>query len=177
MSKFLDTDQITKLANRDEVIKPYYLGCYPADVTPEGVRDKCCWVWNTDEADKPGSHWVGVAKQGKRIVFFDSYGKTPTFFKRNYWLKYFRDLGCRVTMYSDIQRQSHISRTCGVWFLVFLLEQWQSENILDTLQAEPHELLENERRLQKIAYHFFPPCKVFTKKHANVQKDRYVKHF
>ena len=56
MSKFLDTDQITTLANRNTIIRPYYLGCYPANVTPENVRNDCCWVWNTDEADKPGSH-------------------------------------------------------------------------------------------------------------------------
>ena len=76
-----------KQARGDATLKKYYLGCFPADVKPD-VRDKCCWIWNVDEQDKSGTHWVGVIKDSDKIIFFDSYGKPPTFFKRKYWAAY-----------------------------------------------------------------------------------------
>ena len=32
ISKFLDTDDIDKFAKENAIIKPFYLGCYPANV-------------------------------------------------------------------------------------------------------------------------------------------------
>ena len=70
ISKFLNTDDIDKLARGNKIINPYYLGCYPADVKPADVKpdgvetkDCCCWVWNVDEQDKSGTHWVCVVKK------------------------------------------------------------------------------------------------------------------
>jgi hypothetical protein len=80
ISKFLNTDDIDRFAKKNKVIAPYYLGCYPANVKPDNVNQHCCWVWNVDERDKPGTHWVCMVKKDKDIIFFDSYGKTPTFF-------------------------------------------------------------------------------------------------
>ena len=47
-------------------LKKYYLGCFPADVKPQ-VQDKCCWIWNVDEQDKSGTHWVGVIKENDKL--------------------------------------------------------------------------------------------------------------
>ena len=81
LSKFLDTDELDKQAENDTDISPHYLGCYPADVNPKNITENCCWIWNVDEKDKPGSHWVAVIKDKAIIYFFDSYGKTPFWFK------------------------------------------------------------------------------------------------
>jgi hypothetical protein len=97
------------------------LGCYPANVKPSGVKERCCWVWNVDEDDKPGTHWICVVKNNNNIFFFDSFGKSPRFFKRQYWLEYFRSLNCTYNLFTQLQRQSYIGRTCGVWCLVFFI--------------------------------------------------------
>ena len=55
ISKFLNTDDINRFAKKNKVIAPYYLGCYPANVKPDNVNQHCCWVWNVDERDKPGT--------------------------------------------------------------------------------------------------------------------------
>ena len=87
LSKFLDTDELDKQAENDTTdISPHYLGCYPADVNPKNITENCCWIWNVDEKDKPGSYWVAVIKDKAIIYFFDSYGKTPFWFKRHYWV-------------------------------------------------------------------------------------------
>jgi hypothetical protein len=85
ITKFLDTDDIDMFAKENSIIKPFYLGCYPANVQPKGVKNKCCWVWNTDENDQPGTHWICIVKDMQNIIYFDSFGKTPIFFKRKYW--------------------------------------------------------------------------------------------
>ena len=169
----MDTDHLDRLAVSIESISPHYLGCYPADVYPSNVRKHCCWIWNVDESDKSGTHWVAIAKNNKRITFFDSYGKTPKFFKRNYWLTYFQqELKCKVSYYSPIQRQSYLSRTCGAWCLMFLWEFWSYEkNILRNLNYNT-DLLENEQQLQTFVYEYFPDIKKIYKNKCQKHKGK-----
>ena len=157
LNKFLDTDHLDRLARANESISPYYLGCYPADILPSNIRKHCCWIWNVDESDKPGTHWIAIAKRNNQITFFDSYGKTMEFFKRNYWKIYFQqNLKCKVTYYSQKQRQSYISTTCGAWCLMFLWEFWsRNKNVLRTLDNGTN-LLKNEQQLQTFVYKHFP---------------------
>ena len=67
ISKFLDTDDIN-FARNDPIIKPFYLGCYAANVKPQGIKKQSCWVWNIDEDDKPGTHWICVVKDGQNFL-------------------------------------------------------------------------------------------------------------
>ncbi|CAB3978620.1 ADP-dependent glucokinase [Paramuricea clavata] len=154
--KFLNTDDIDKLARANAVVKKYYLGCYPANNYPKNIKDRCCWVWNTDEDDKPGTHWVCVVKDRQDIVFFDSFGKTPRFFGRKYWLDYFRSLRCNYSVYMQLPRQSYISKTCGAWCLLFLNSFYNNDDIIDIFSVKQDELLENEKKLQELVYREYP---------------------
>ena len=162
LSKFLDTDQLDRLAPtaNESSLSSYYLGCYPADVLPSNIRKYCCWIWNVDESDKSGTHWIAIAKRNNHITFFDSYGKTMEFFKRTYWKIYFQQkLKCKVSYYSQKQRQSYISTTCGAWCLMFLWEFWsRNKNVLRTLDNGTN-LLKNEQELQTFVYEHFPDIK------------------
>ena len=111
-------------------------------------------IWNVDESDKPGMHWIALVKKNKHIIFFDSYGKTLAFFKRDYWSRYFRRLDCEIELYSQVQRQSHISRTCGAWCLLFLWEQWSNEQFLKNIRYK--DLLKNKQQLRETIYKLFP---------------------
>jgi hypothetical protein len=113
-------------------------------------------VSNVDEDDKPGTHWVCVIKNNQKIIFFDSYGKSPRFFKREYWVNYFRSLKCTFNLHSQLQRQSYISRTCGVWCLVFLHAFYNRQNIMDTFSVKINELLNNEKMLQSVSFSIYP---------------------
>jgi hypothetical protein len=159
ISKLLNTDDLDKQARGDATLKKYYLGCFPADVKPQ-VRDKCCWIWNVDEQDKSGTHWVGVIKENDKIIFFDCYGKTPAFFKRKYWVYYFQSLGCKMILNNPTQKQSHISRTCGVWCLVFLKGHYEGQpNIITTFTSDVELLMNNEQQLYDVGFSAFPTLK------------------
>jgi hypothetical protein len=179
ISKFLDTDNLDKQAQADETILPYYLGCYPANVTPKGVVEKCCWIWNVDEKDKPGSHWVAVVKEDAIIYFFDSYGKTPYWFKRYYWEKYFSKLKCQMQLYNTNQIQSHISRTCGSWCLLFLKTYYTKTHIIRSsiFTHKIENLLQNEKQLQETCYTLFPTLKKLYQRKCKNNKGQICKSY
>ena len=69
ISKFLSTDELDVFAKNDVVLQRYYAGCYPADVMPVTIKKRCCWIWNVDEKDKPGTHWIAIVKEDRDIFF------------------------------------------------------------------------------------------------------------
>ena len=178
ISKFLNTDDLNKQARNDATLKKYYLGCFPADIKPN-VRDKCCWIWNVDEQDKSGTHWVGVIKDNDTIIFFDSYGKDPTFFKRKYWVHYFHSLGCKMILNNTSQKQSHISRTCGVWCLVFLKGHYEGQPNLTatTFTSNVELLMNNEQQLQDMAFAAFPSLNNLYKRKCISSKGQICKSY
>jgi hypothetical protein len=97
----------------------------------------------------------------KNFIFFDSYGKNLSFYKREYWKSFAKELGCEFKLYSTIQCQSAISKTCGVWVLLFLFEQAQIEKkkISNLLAVTPVEHLDdlvvNEVALKNVAFKLF----------------------
>jgi hypothetical protein len=154
------------MARNNPIIKPYYLGCYPANVKPKGIKNNCCWVWNTDEDTHEGTHWICIVKNENSILFFDSFGKTPIFYKRKYWMDYFENLKCDFNLYTQLQRQSYISRTCGVWCLEFLNSYFSSDTSFDDVFDIMYEkLIDNEVKLQHRALKTFPDMiNIYTRK-------------
>lgn len=163
INKFLDTDDLNKIARSNDVMGSFYLGCYPANVQPENIVTNCCWIWNTDEQGDVGTHWIAVWKRRDKFVFFDSYGKLPSFYKRKYWELFAKGIGCKFNAYSGIQRQSMVSRTCGMWCLLFLYEccynftNNNSDNFLlkTVFTKNIDDLIENEKELKEITYELF----------------------
>jgi hypothetical protein len=179
LSKFLDTDDLDKQAQDDADILPHYLGCYPANVKPKGIAERCCWIWNVDEKDKPGTRWVAVVKEGPIIYFFDSYGKTPYWFKRHYWEKYFEKLNCKMELYNTSQIQSHISRTCGSWCLLFLKTYYTKTHIIRSsiFTHKIEDLMQNEQQLQKTCYTVFPTLKKLYERKCKNSKGQICKSY
>ena len=90
------------MAKSNKYIRKYFLGTFPADVKPRYQNKKvCCWIWNTEESDHKGEHWVAMFKNHYRLFFFDSFGKSLQFYNRTYWI--------------DQQLQSEISIFCGAF--------------------------------------------------------------
>ena len=49
--------------------KKNFLGAFPADIIPEISSLPCCWIWNTDEQNQSGKHWVAVWLTKKKLFF------------------------------------------------------------------------------------------------------------
>ena len=111
----------------NKFLKNFFLGTYPADVIPEKIKSPCCWIWNTDTQNESGKHWVFVWLPKKKMFFFDSFGKTVSFYSREYWVGLAKKLNVKFTYVQQYQIQSKITYTCGSWCLLYLY--MKSKNI------------------------------------------------
>ena len=107
------------------------LGVFPADHLPyvRRIRDalagsvNCCFVANTDPANRPGKHWVlfiatMITRNRIQLEYFDSYGLPMPMYAdlyaaciRNGYLKL-------VSEVSTVYLQDSNSSVCGYWCLL-----------------------------------------------------------
>jgi len=72
---------IQSLLSKQTETKPFFRGVFCADEVPfqskSDKKQKCFYVFNLDNLDEPGSHWVVVMLSPQRNLYFDSYGEPP----------------------------------------------------------------------------------------------------
>ena len=116
--KSLTTLELGELLKNNAVTKKYFLGTFPACMSPLTTRKKYSFLTNTDEHNKGGIHWCAWMVDGDEITFFDSFGRHPKdpAFPRNFSeiMKNFK------LRYSNIQLQDFQSNTCGYYCIHFL---------------------------------------------------------
>ena len=52
-----------------------FKGVYPKDKIPKLQNNESC-IFNLDTSEMPGSHWIGLYKNGKKNIVYDSFGRT-----------------------------------------------------------------------------------------------------
>ena len=58
---------------------PNFRGVFMRDTLPEYPRNTECGIVNFNTHEQPGSHWVCYYKDGKKRIYFDSFGQiTPS---------------------------------------------------------------------------------------------------
>ena len=75
--KSLTTLELDELLKNNAVTKKYFLGTFPACMSPLTTRKKYSFFTNTDEHNKGGIHWCAWMVDGDEITFFDSFGRHP----------------------------------------------------------------------------------------------------
>uniref|UniRef100_A0A1I8BWY2 ULP_PROTEASE domain-containing protein n=2 Tax=Meloidogyne hapla TaxID=6305 RepID=A0A1I8BWY2_MELHA len=74
----MDTLQINKILNRNNITKYYYIGCFASDSIPIVTNfNKFCMVVNTDTSREAGSHWVAIFCEYPIADYYDSLGIWP----------------------------------------------------------------------------------------------------
>lgn len=97
---------------------PYHsVGVFPADQIPRVWIKPTAYVFNTDNHQKPGAHWVSVyADKSGNALFFDSYGFAPTVPEHINRLR----KNCKRLRWNTAQLQSLTSDVCGQFCIMFL---------------------------------------------------------
>ena len=76
------------------------------------------------------------------------------------------------------QKQSHISRTCGVWCLILLKAHHEGRpNIITTFTSNVELLINNEQQLQDMAFVAFPTLKDLYKRKCDSSKGQICKSY
>ena len=73
--KALSSVEINKVLENNNVTKRFFIGTYPSCITPKTSKRTYAFITNVDEHDMPGLHWNAWFVEGRKISFFDSFGR------------------------------------------------------------------------------------------------------
>jgi hypothetical protein len=102
----------------------FFAGVHPADRAPPRSGHTEFYVQNIDPSDKPGTHWVAIARvPGHRDLLFDSFARPPS-------ATFLPHLQGRVeSTEDDVDQHPHDSTHCGQLCMAFghILHQYGRE--------------------------------------------------
>lgn len=85
-------------------------------------------------------------------------------------------MGCKIIIFNKTQKQAYVTRTCGVWCLLFLyLQHYSKKIIFGSFSGQRDELMKNEKKLQDIAYQLFPNMEKIYKRKCTKAKGQICK--
>jgi len=105
-----DTTTNHQLNHYCESVFPKYRGCFSSDTIPKLQNDECC-IFNLDNSDEPGSHWMGMYKNKGKNIIYDSFGRCS------------KKLKIPVKLFIDTENdaeQNIIETNCGQRCISFL---------------------------------------------------------
>lgn len=118
----MNTLDILKKVQNDEILKQHFLGVYPIDMLPNIHAIPCYFIVNLDPSSLPGSHWVALYFMKTGCEYFDSYGRLPN---KNI-IKYI-SVYCNSYLYNNVCVQDFTTTSCGQMCLYYLI--WRCRGI------------------------------------------------
>ena len=73
----MNTLDLNKTLRGNPVTKRFFLGTFPACITPETNKKFYTFITNTENHDESGEHWNAWVVDNDNTMFFDSYGQSP----------------------------------------------------------------------------------------------------
>ena len=128
----------------DPIVKPYFRGVYSLDAyklygnESLQVNKINIYIVNSQPAASEGEHWLLICR-GCRSVFFDSFGKLPTFYGVNVTFDFVND-----------QRVQGNSRICGLYCVYVARKIVQSVHLRTHLRSVFSFIALNNNDLQVI---------------------------
>lgn len=116
--KELNSIQLSKILERDNVTSGIFKGVFARDKLPFKIAYPTCLIFNTDKSDGPGEHWLALYyNKSGNCYFYDPYGLPPDVYNMK---RYLHKTSKRWTWNSK-QQQSLDSNLCGYFCVLFLL--------------------------------------------------------
>ena len=139
----LSTLELNRILTENTVTKKYFIGTYPACITPISEKKKYAFITNVDEHDLPGQHWNAWFVEGEKISFHDSFGrdwKDPTL------PKHYKDIArpFEQITYSTKRLQGWDSIACGYFCIHFLYVKSLNLDYDDFLNEYSRDFAKND---------------------------------
>lgn len=101
---------------------PHFRGVFMRNRLPKKIHRNECGVVNLDNYENEGTHWTAYMKNGKEIIYFNSYGNLRP---PNELVDYFlSDSSKNVIKYNFQSFQNYNSYECGQLCLKFLYNMY-----------------------------------------------------
>lgn len=137
--QWLNTQDINNVLQQYQELNPNFkfLGALPSDfykitkVDYSKIFDykKLAIVFNLDEHDQRGSHWVAfiIDNSNKTLEYYDSTGKLPNknikYFINIVW-KYLQKHDLNYKIYINKTKHQHGNSECGVYSIYFIIQRF-----------------------------------------------------
>lgn len=69
--------KLKQILTKNPYTRRVFLGVYPSCKVPVSKRKSYCFISNTQSHEKTGKHWVVWFIKNDRVLFFDSFGRSP----------------------------------------------------------------------------------------------------
>lgn len=124
----MNTLQLEKILNTDEITRNYFIGVYSRDQLPI-LRDyPCCFILNTDPSTQPGEHWLALYyNEDIEAEFFDPAGYHPSMYGLEDYLK----STAKSWIYNKKRIQGYFSELCGQYCLFYLYCRCRNYSLLE----------------------------------------------
>lgn len=136
----MNTDQITRVIDRDPATRAIFRGVYPRDDFILLVTDKPgkktsteLFIVNLDDCDKPGSHWIVIDRHQGDTFYFDSYGMPPL---HGDLADKLIDMTRSTISWNNTHLQELDTNVCGQYCILYCLlraREFTPEQIINTL--------------------------------------------
>ena len=122
----MNTLEIELVMKRDNLSKKSWLGVFPKDRLPYIFSYPAALIFNTDNSDEPGSHWIAIYfGRNRKAEFFDSFGNSPSFYDLNQYL----EQNSTSFVYNNTQIQGYNSNYCGLYALLYIYLRNRGNNL------------------------------------------------
>ena len=151
-----DNVELTLACERDDDISNHnFLGVFSADTLPSNIPNFCCFITNTDDSSKSGTHWVCIINREGHKYYFDSYGLSPT--RWNNTSKWRKFLNYEL---SSVPFQNDDSDVCGDYciFILKCLSMDRELTLTDILNThfDKDNLTYNDGIVWETIHSYFP---------------------
>ena len=167
----LCTKEINRLVRHEK-----FVGAFPCNSIPNGLRPPFAIIINTDRDDQPGSHWIAInVTNNGHGEYFDSFGWPPMVEDVS---KFLQDLDC-CFCYNTSMIQHVGSVCCGHFAVGFVLsrlsgigfEEYISNFVTDKLKFNDFIVIEYNSKFLRKKY------KKYYKNRAKLLKFDHLKCF
>lgn len=143
----MNTLQIQMILTTDKETKKKFLGVFPRDKLPKKIPYPSCLVFNTDNSNNPGQHWLALFYDSKRnCEFFDSMGFDPSFYNLEVYIK----KTSRKVSYLKRPLQSIFSTFCGYYCVLYILLRCRGKSIFNFSKIFSKDSQKNDKFIKKM---------------------------
>ena len=121
----MDSLQISKILTSCPLTKKRFKGVHPYDHVNQCIKKATTsqlkfWVFNTEESNSPGLHWILIVTEGKKAEIFDSLSFNPQVFYNEIVVK-LRKLKFKTILKNPFRVQQFSSTVCGHHVIYYAL--------------------------------------------------------
>lgn len=127
----MNTHEIDAALKNCQITRRCFVGTFPCDKIPQCYPNASpkAWVFNVDNSDMPGRHWVAAFFDNREVLYFDSCAEEPV-----------NEIALFLQQFPRISRmpfrvQDYLSDLCGQYCVHFIVSLCSGKSFTQFLKT------------------------------------------